>query len=422
LSNLSVFPSGGVDVFQRHYDIQASDIPLIQQYQQLLMNPNRTPDQDTQLLNLKNQLIDKLIFADDMNKLQDAITNIETFFLNNVDGYVQTKQAEMDAEVNKFTYMGTYNPSTTYMRKNIVTYLGESYICQQDNTVGQTPDPTNANTTYWAKIAPKGDKGDKGDPGAVWVFRNAYSSTANYNINDAVQYNGALYVCIAPCTNIDPTNTTYWSLAVNCTPQNNSITNSMFTSDVQVGSLATLTTNDKSSVTNAINEVNGKVNNKIDSTQKGVANGIASLDSSGKVPSSQLPIANSNSVGAVQTTANPLSGNPFVPVRLASANDVQITSTSAQTVVSYTPTSKGNFLIYVYFRVVNSATNVTIQVTYNDGSGSQINTILPTSSQSVNSYSLLPLFINATNGSPINVNVTAGTANQVYVSSVIMGV
>jgi len=56
-----------------------------------------------------------------------------------------------------------------------------------------------------------------------------------------------------------------------------------------IGSLASLNTTAKTSIVAAINEIKGSLGSYIATTQKGVANGVASLDGAGKVPSTQLP-------------------------------------------------------------------------------------------------------------------------------------
>lgn len=140
------------------------------------------------------------------------------------------------------------------------------------------------------------------------------------------------------------------------------------------------------------------------------------------VDSKTVPAATTSALGTVQAAAIPASGNPITPIRTAIANDVQVTSTSAQTVATFTPTVKGNFFIPIYFRVVTGTTNVTITVTYADGSGVQTTTMISAQSTVVGSYSLVPLFINAVSGTAINVTVTASVANQVYASASIMGV
>ncbi|WP_214810958.1 pyocin knob domain-containing protein [Exiguobacterium sp. s127] len=68
-----------------------------------------------------------------------------------------------------------------------------------------------------------------------------------------------------------------------------SILNTDLSTDVKVGSLATLTTTTKTSVTAAINEVKASDDQKVPLSQKGVANGVATLDSTTKVPVAQLP-------------------------------------------------------------------------------------------------------------------------------------
>jgi hypothetical protein len=161
---------------------------------------------------------------------------------------------------------------------------------------------------------------------------------------------------------------------------------------------------------------------------KGQNGGLASLDGNGQVPASQLgnvPPVNAATTlarGTVKIATAPSSGDPVAVNRTAIANDVQITGTSAQQIASYTPATKGNFIVYVYFRVVSGTTNVTISVTYADGTGAQTNTLLNAQPSAVGSYSLVPLFINATSAAPINVSVTASVANQVYASASIVGV
>ncbi|MDQ7094229.1 hypothetical protein REC12_11575 [Desulfosporosinus sp. PR] len=104
----------------------------------------------------------------------------------------------------------------------------------------------------------------------------------------------------------------------------------------------------------------------------------------------------------------------------ASVSEVSITGTSQQTIATYTPPARGNYQIDCYFRVVTAPTMVTITVTYTDATGAQTNTMI-SQMVPVGSYNLVPLIINA-NAAAISVNVTAGIANQVYISSSILGV
>jgi hypothetical protein len=100
----------------------------------------------------------------------------------------------------------------------------------------------------------------------------------------------------------------------------------------------------------------------------------------------------------------------------ASAYNTQLTTTNATNIITYTPSVDGNFIVWVYYRVVTAATVLEIICTYTDATGSQTKTILTSASQNVGSYSCVPLFISSTN-TIITVTATAGTANNVFISS-----
>lgn len=105
----------------------------------------------------------------------------------------------------------------------------------------------------------------------------------------------------------------------------------------------------------------------------------------------------------------------------SNAFDLQLTTTSATGVVSYTPPINGNYLIHVYYRVANTTTNVTITLTWTDAAGAQTLTVVALTSTLVGSYTLSPIYIAAVT-SAITLTATAGTANNVYVSSTIISV
>ena len=102
---------------------------------------------------------------------------------------------------------------------------------------------------------------------------------------------------------------------------------------------------------------------------------------------------------------------------LAHTYEQEITVTTAVTALTYTPTTSGLFRISFYFRVVTAATDVTVTVTTTDATGAQTWDVLPITSEAVGSYQLDAITVAGTSGDPIDVVVTAGTANQVYFSS-----
>lgn len=130
--------------------------------------------------------------------------------------------------------------------------------------------------------------------------------------------------------------------------------------------------------------------------------------------------------GAVTNQALIYNGSAFVPSNIsaekANAFDTQLTTTSATTIINFTPTANRNHVVYVYYRVANATTNVTIVLNWTDNAGSQNMTILPTTSTAVGSYSVSPVYIQATTAGAITVVVTAGTANNIFISSTIIAV
>lgn len=102
--------------------------------------------------------------------------------------------------------------------------------------------------------------------------------------------------------------------------------------------------------------------------------------------------------------------------RLGSYPETLLTTTSATNIISYTPLLQGLFEVRIYARVVTASTNLTIVVTHSDGTA-QTQTIQASASKVVGSYTYIPLVFNAVTGTNIIVKVTAGTANQVYITS-----
>ena len=58
------------------------------------------------------------------------------------------------------TPKGEYNANTTYLKLDVVTYEGSSYVCLKEST-GNIP----TNTEYWQLLASKGANGQKGEDG-----------------------------------------------------------------------------------------------------------------------------------------------------------------------------------------------------------------------------------------------------------------
>jgi hypothetical protein len=120
-------------------------------------------------------------------------------------------------------------------------------------------------------------------------------------------------------------------------------------------------------------------------------------------------------------------GYAFSAASIATSNanqsDYQLTTTSPTNVVSFTPITQGNFIIYVFYRVANATTDVSLSINWTDITGSGTLILIPlATSIVVGSYPLPPVYINAITSGAITVSATTGTANNLYVSASIIGI
>ena len=192
--NRSVFPEGGYDVFKENYDLSPSLKPLALEYQNLKSKATLTPTEVQRLNELMTILEDFLITPEKINYFQDAVSSTQKFFVENTVGYIEEKQTEFQAEIDKFNNMGTFNITTQYYKNNFVDFDdgagNQTYICLQ-NCVGKSP---SSNPLFWKKLTIQGKKGDKGDSGANFKFVGTWSDTKTYIKDDAVNYGGILFV------------------------------------------------------------------------------------------------------------------------------------------------------------------------------------------------------------------------------------
>lgn len=207
--NRSTFPEQ-IDVLQEFFDVPPAQKTNVQRYQELKIKDSLTPTEQTELNGLITTLQDYLITPEHINKFSDICIGLETFFSSQVQGYIDTKQAEFDATLEKFSNKGAYSAITTYQKWNTVTKDGETFLSSQDNNLNHTP-VGDIGDTWWQKIAVKGSQGIQGLPGLNLVYRYTYNIATSYVIGDAVTYNGTIYYCINPTNGgIDPSNSGYW--------------------------------------------------------------------------------------------------------------------------------------------------------------------------------------------------------------------
>ena len=84
---------------------------------------------------------------------EDALEGLDELANAIIAAETATQNAQDAADdLDNFIHLGAYSAGTTYVPRNVVTYLGSSYMCILQ-TVGNIP----TNTTYWRLVALAGD-------------------------------------------------------------------------------------------------------------------------------------------------------------------------------------------------------------------------------------------------------------------------
>lgn len=186
----TVFP-GSVDTFIQFLNISASDGPLVKQYIDA-MNVGDTTTAQNVLQQIPNY-VQKLLTANTLNKLSDAMLAVERFYGTDVKPYILEKQTEWSTEISYFSYMGGWTSGTSYHKNNFVKYttggLDLIYICTADAPAGTVP----TNTSYWRMLTVRGQQGESG---VGLTFRQDWDSATQYYTDDVVSSGGSLWVAL----------------------------------------------------------------------------------------------------------------------------------------------------------------------------------------------------------------------------------
>lgn len=202
---------GNLDTFTQWLNIVASDGPLVAQYQAAMEAGNTTLA--NQILAQIPQGTQKIITAIDLNKLTQAIQAVERFYKTDIKPYIQNQQQSWLTIINQFSYKGNWASGTSYTTNNLVSYtvsgINLVYIAISAPPVGTPP----TNTQYWRLLTIQGPQGDSGEG---LSYREEWVNSNSYAINDAVTYNGAIWMAVQPNRNIEPSpNSQYWKLVMN---------------------------------------------------------------------------------------------------------------------------------------------------------------------------------------------------------------
>lgn len=182
--SLSKFPNG-VDSFHEVFDLPYGKHDAAVRLTELKNKPSLTNAEQDELLQLANELNQFMITPDHWNRFGSALYAVQTFFNDNVRGFIENKQKVWDSYIKNFTFVGKWVAGKSYKFQNMVTdSKGDLYICRVDHVSvsGATPDK---NATQWAKASAKGDKGDIG---LNATYKGDWSAATNYVMGDAVTF------------------------------------------------------------------------------------------------------------------------------------------------------------------------------------------------------------------------------------------
>lgn len=208
--SLTNFPNS-LDQFTTFLNIVSSDGPLIGQYQSAMQNGDITLA--NQILTQIPQATQKIITAVDLNTLSQAMLAIERFYLNDIEPYIDDLHQSWLNTIQQFSYKGVWQNGTSYVTNNLVSYttsgLNFVYIALSNVPIGISP----TNQTYWRLLTIQGQQGASGEG---LSYRQEWNSSTQYATNDAVTYDGALWMALQASQNRLPDiNPQYWQLVMN---------------------------------------------------------------------------------------------------------------------------------------------------------------------------------------------------------------
>lgn len=203
----TTFPDS-VQTFVTMLNISVSDAEAVNGYQQAMRVGDYATAQSymSQITNGNQKIIDATKF----NTLIDTCVALERFYQTDIAPYVENKQEEWQNEIDKFSYVGEYSSSTSYLKNNFVTTtvngVKQVFICIA-NTIAGTP---VTNTSYWRQLTIRGLQGESGEG---LTFRYTWVSSEVYYEQDIVVYNDSIWSCLTTNSNQTPyEGSSYWRL------------------------------------------------------------------------------------------------------------------------------------------------------------------------------------------------------------------
>ena len=201
------FPDS-VQSFVTMLDMAINDASAINGYQEAMRNGDYELAQSyfSQITNGNQKILD----ATKINTFIDTCVALQRFYRTDIEPYINNKQTAWQNEINKFSYLGEYSSSTSYIKNNFVTAtvngVKQVFICIANAPAGTVV----TNTTYWRQLTIRGLQGPSGEGLA---FRFTWDSSQIYYPQDIVTYGDSIWCCLTQNSNQTPyEGSSYWQL------------------------------------------------------------------------------------------------------------------------------------------------------------------------------------------------------------------
>ena len=164
----------------------------------------------SQITNIGN----KALTAEKMNTMLDTITALQQYSIN-FENVLEQFQGDWEELLNAFSYKGTWNNSTNYLKNNMVSYANDTtgqdttrylYIALQDNqNINPYTDYENNDTpTNWYRLTIRGKQGISGAGSDSVSFRYEWNAGEEYHLNDIVIYENGWWIATGDSINEPP--------------------------------------------------------------------------------------------------------------------------------------------------------------------------------------------------------------------------
>jgi hypothetical protein len=185
-----------------------------------------------------------------------------------------------------------------------------------------------------------------------------------------------------------------------------SSTNFILNTDSLMGAIAKLDT-EAQVISSSISSINATVTTLNSSIGSPGTYSKVVTDSLGRVTS-----------GSNLSTSDITTALGYTPANNVSVREMSITTTNVTNVITVTPSVISNILVNVFYRIIGSPSNVTINVGYVDGAGvSQTQVMVAATNQAVGNYIVTPVFVASSANNLVTLSILASAANQVYISA-----